>query len=75
MTRENAPQMGHAVNVTSGNDISTYSFGFSYTSQEPVIGLENPEVKSLYERYTLRLILNITSSKRAISTSSPSERP
>ena len=55
MTRENAPQMGHAVNVTSGNDISTYSFGFSYTSQEPVIGLENPEVKSLYERYTLRL--------------------
>ena len=55
MTLENAPQMGHAVNVTSGNDISTFSFGFSYTSQEPVIGLENPEVKSLYERYTLRL--------------------
>lgn len=55
MTLENAPQMGHAVNVTSGNDISNFSFGFSYTSQEPVIGLENPEVKSLYERYTLRL--------------------
>ena len=57
MTLENAPQMGHAVNVTSGNDISNFSFGFSYTSQEPVIGLENPEVKSLYERYTLRLKL------------------
>lgn len=55
MTLENAPQMGHSVNVTSGGDISTFSFGFSYTSQEPVIGLENPEVKSLYERYTLRL--------------------
>lgn len=55
MTLENAPQMGHAVNVTSGGDVSTFSFGFSYTSQEPVIGLEAPEVKSLYERYTLRL--------------------
>ena len=55
MTLENAPQMGHAVNVTSGGDISTFSFGFSYTSQEPTIGLENPEVKSIYERYTLRL--------------------
>ncbi len=55
MTLENAPQMGHAVNVTSGGDISTFSFGFSYTSQEPVIGLEEPEIKQMYERYTLRL--------------------
>lgn len=55
MTRENAPQMGHSFNVTSGSDISTFSFGFSYTSQEPVIGLQESEVKQLYERYTLRL--------------------
>ena len=55
MTLENAPQMGHAVNVTSGGDISTFSFGFSYTSQKPVIGLEEPEIKQMYERYTLRL--------------------
>ena len=47
--------MGHAVNVTSGGDISTFSFGFSYTSQKPVIGLEEPEIKQMYERYTLRL--------------------
>lgn len=55
MTLKNAPEQSHAVNLTSGNDISTYSFGFSYTSQSPIIGLRDSEVDSKYERYTLRL--------------------
>lgn len=55
MTLKNAPQQSHAINVTSGSDISTYSLGFSYTSQAPIIGLKDPEVESKYERYTLRI--------------------
>lgn len=55
MTLNNAPQQSHSINITSGSDISTYSFGFSYTSQKPVIGLKDPEVDSKYERYTMRI--------------------
>lgn len=55
MILHNAPQQGHALNVAGGNDISTYSFGFSYTSQSPIIGLKSSEVQSLYERYTARV--------------------
>lgn len=55
MTLKNAPMQSQAVNIVSGNDMSTYSFGFSYTSQSPIIGLKNSEVKSEYERYTVRM--------------------
>jgi len=55
MTLKNAPIQSQAVNIVSGNDMSRYSFGFSYTSQSPIIGLKNSEVKSLYERYTARM--------------------
>lgn len=55
MTLKNAPQFGHTLNVASKSDISTYSFGFSYTSQSPVIGLKESEVDSKYQRYTIRL--------------------
>jgi TonB-dependent starch-binding outer membrane protein SusC len=55
MTLKNAPIQSHALNIISGNDMSKYSFGFSYTSQSPIIGLKKSEVKSLYERYTARI--------------------
>ncbi|MDR2805750.1 MAG: TonB-dependent receptor [Dysgonamonadaceae bacterium] len=55
MILDNAPVQSHALNITNGTERSTYSFGFSYTSQSPVIGLKNPEVDSEYERYTVRM--------------------
>ena len=56
MTRKNAPIQNHAFNLTGGNEFSTFSIGFSYTSQEPIIGLKkNNDVKPNYERYTTRL--------------------
>lgn len=55
MTLQNAPMQSQAVNIVSGSDISTYSFGFSYTSQNPVIGVKNSDVPSQYQRYTVRM--------------------
>lgn len=55
MINENAPMQSHAINIVSGTDLSTFSSGFSYTSQNPVIGLKNGAVKSKYERYTARM--------------------
>lgn len=52
---KDAPIQNQSVNIVSGSDMSTYSFGFSYTSQNPIIGLKNSEVKSEYERYTVRM--------------------
>ncbi len=55
MTIDNAPIQSHSINIVSGTDISTFSSGFSYTSQSPVIGLKSAETESSYERYTARL--------------------
>ena len=55
MTLKNAPMQSQAINIVSGSDMSTYSFGFSYTTQAPIIGLKNTDVKSEYERYTVRM--------------------
>lgn len=55
MTLKDAPMQNQTVNITSGSDMSRYSFGFSNTSQSPIIGLKNSDVKSQYERYTVRM--------------------
>jgi len=55
MTNDNAPMQSHAINIVSGTEISTFSSGFSYTSQNPIIGLKNSEEESQYERYTARM--------------------
>ncbi|MDP4239069.1 MAG: TonB-dependent receptor [Bacteroidota bacterium] len=55
MTLKNAPMQNQSLNIMSGNELSRYSFGFSYTSQSPIIGLKNSDVKSEYERYTARM--------------------
>lgn len=49
---ENAPIQNHAVNVSGGSGQSVFSMGFSYASQEGVIG---KPVEPDYERYTARL--------------------
>lgn len=42
----------HAANMTGGTDVSTYSLGFSYTSQDGILGKQaNPN----FERYTARI--------------------
>lgn len=51
-TNENAPVQNHAVNLTGGSDLSTYSMGVAYTMQEGVYG--QPQAP-LYERYSFRL--------------------
>lgn len=55
MTLKNAPIQNHVLNIMSGNDVSRYSFGLSNTTQSPIIGLKNSEIKSQYERYTIRM--------------------
>lgn len=47
-----APTQNHAINLTGGNDLSKFSLGFSYTSQEGILG---KPVQSDYERYTARI--------------------
>jgi TonB-linked SusC/RagA family outer membrane protein len=49
---ENAPIQNHGVNITGGSEQSVFSMGFSYTSQEGVVG---KPVEPNYERYTARL--------------------
>ncbi len=55
MTMDNAPLQSHALNITASSDVSKFSAGFSYLSQEPIIGLKNNDPKSNYERYTGRM--------------------
>jgi TonB-linked SusC/RagA family outer membrane protein len=55
MILDRAPMQSHALNIAGGTDMSTYSFGFSYTSQSPVVGLKNPEIEAFYDRYTVRM--------------------
>lgn len=47
-----APTTNHAVNVIGGTDMSKYSMGVSYTSQEGILG---KPVASNYNRTTVRL--------------------
>lgn len=49
---EAAPTQNHAINLTGGNDLSKFSIGFSYASQEGILG---KPVQSDYERYTARV--------------------
>lgn len=48
----NAPIQNHALNITGGNDISTFSLGVSYTNQQGTFG---KPVESKYERTSIRL--------------------
>lgn len=48
----NAPTENHAVNIVGGNEISKFSLGFSYTSQEGILG---KPVQSDYSRSTFRV--------------------
>ncbi|GHT72361.1 SusC/RagA family TonB-linked outer membrane protein [Bacteroidia bacterium] len=52
MRNKNAPIQNHAVNVSGGNDISTFSLGVSRTEQEGIYGYP---VQSDYGRTTARL--------------------
>ncbi len=49
---KNAPIQNHSVNITGGSDVSKFSMGVSYTSQEGILG---KPVQSDYERTTVRL--------------------
>ncbi|MBS2098294.1 SusC/RagA family TonB-linked outer membrane protein [Carboxylicivirga linearis] len=48
----NAPTQNHAINITGGSEMSNYSLGFSYTSQEGIYGAP---VEPNFERYTTRI--------------------
>jgi len=47
-----APTQNHAFNLAGGNDQSKFALGFSYTSQEGILG---KPVQSQYDRYTARI--------------------
>ena len=49
---KNALTQNHALNITGGSDISKFSLGVSYTSQEGILG---KPVASKYERTSVRL--------------------
>ena len=48
----NAPIQNHAINLSGGSDQSLFSMGFSYTTQEGILG---KPVEPHHTRYTLRL--------------------
>lgn len=47
-----AVTQNHSVNLTGGSDVSKFSFGFSYTGQDGILGGEN---QSQFDRYNIRL--------------------
>jgi len=49
---EAAPTQNHAINLAGGTEQSKFSMGFSYTSQEGILG---KPVQSQYDRYTARV--------------------
>jgi TonB-linked SusC/RagA family outer membrane protein len=49
---KNAPQQSHSLGLTGGTELSKYSLGFSYLSQEGILGKPAP---SAFERYTARI--------------------
>jgi len=51
-----AATVNHALNLTGGNDISTFSMGYSYSSQDGIFGVG--EIQSNYTRHTFRLNSN-----------------
>ncbi|MDR2475120.1 MAG: TonB-dependent receptor [Bacteroidales bacterium] len=55
MITPNAPVQNHALNINKGTEGSAFSFGFSYTSQEPNIASPSKEVGTGYDRYTTRI--------------------
>lgn len=50
--KKNALVYNHALNLTGGSDVSNYSLGFSYTSQDGILG---KQVDPTFERYTARI--------------------
>jgi TonB-dependent starch-binding outer membrane protein SusC len=52
MQNPNAPIQNHAINISGGGKASVYSMGFSYTSQEGIMGYP---VQSQYDRYSFRI--------------------
>lgn len=52
--RKNAPVTNHTLNISGGNDVSIYSIGLGYTSEAPIIGVNNGEIEPRYERYNAR---------------------
>jgi TonB-linked SusC/RagA family outer membrane protein len=49
--QKNAPVQSHSVNITSGNQVSTFAFGFSHLSQKGIIG---KQTNNEYQRTNLR---------------------
>ncbi|MCQ2128885.1 MAG: TonB-dependent receptor [Bacteroidaceae bacterium] len=47
-----AVTQNHAINLTGGNELSKFSFGFAYVDQDGILGGEN---QSQFERYNVRL--------------------
>lgn len=52
LINKDAPISSHSVNITGGNEKSTYSLGASYLYQEAIFG--NP-IKEKFKRYTFRI--------------------
>ncbi len=52
MRNKNAPTQNHALNLTGGNDVSKFSMGLSYATQEGIYG---SPVQPFYDRITARL--------------------
>jgi TonB-linked SusC/RagA family outer membrane protein len=54
--KKGAPTQNHAVNVAGGNELSSFSLGFSYTQQEGILGWNKIDpVNADYNRYTARV--------------------
>ncbi len=52
MLNKNAPVVSHAINITGGSKLNTYSLGGSYYSQEGILGKQS---NNMFERLNLRL--------------------
>lgn len=49
---KNAPTQNHAINISGGSDQSVFSLGFSYSSQEGILG---KPVQPMHDKYTFRM--------------------
>jgi TonB-linked SusC/RagA family outer membrane protein len=49
---KNAPMQNHSLGLTGGTELSKYALGFSYLSQEGILGEPEPPT---FERYTARI--------------------
>ena len=50
---KNAPIQNHSINLTGGNDRSTFSMGFSYSKQDATMGV--PDAVPYLDRYNFRI--------------------